>query len=667
MSSQKVLLLNVSNMEEFPVFPYAFIQVPAVARKAGIEVICKDLLGIPIEEWKQIILDLIDRHNPTMILITLRNTDSLSSNDYKQGGPSVGGRSAYFPIERTKELITIIRKISDLKITVGGFGFSLLQNDLMHYLRPDFGVFGGPNAFFAHFEDIMAGNLRMVANLLFFQGDHLILNPRIFYPPFAETEYTPKVIKEMMEFYASFPSPGFEGAPVEIIRGCNQSCVFCAEPHSVGTKVRYRDHSTVMRDIEILVDNGITQIYMISSELNSEGNEFILELADNIWSFNERQTEDRRIAWFGANYLLKFDTSEYKRLYKSGFTGGWFDITALDDENAKAMRTPYKNERLLAHVKTYVECKRKQVHLPRVQKALGSETIGHVDDVIKKNEPITWTMFLGNPATTIETIRNTLQVANREGLPSLFDECGINDNIRVFDYEDLTESTLAVTYSVSFDLKRTNYRQVLPSFAYPPALLQDFSEEEISEMFKHVKETYLSKKYQKTRNWCSFVNQRTTAAFILYWMREISNTNRMQVPPHLEQLPGLLTTSALQELFSKRQKEGEKQSDENLSELVVDFLVLMCLKEFPDFFESLRLPRTTEELYLTTSYDLAVAVFGKWYTEKDFINELTVLTRSVLPVWKRDLIQFCAQAILYRFNILIRHKYRQLFISEEIT
>lgn len=39
-------------------------------------------------------------------------------------------------------------------------------------------------------------------------------------------------------------------------------------------------------------------------------------------------------------------------------------------------------------------------------------------------------------------------------------------------------------------------------------------------------------------------------------------------------------------------------------------------------------------------------------------------TLSVMPDWKRDLFRFCAQAILSRFNILIKPRYRQLFISD---
>jgi len=221
-------------------------------------------------------------------------------------------------------------------------------------------VFGDPDIFFKHFEDILAGNLKDVPNLLYFQDDQLISNARVFYPPLAKTEYTQQVIEEMMAFYDAFPSPGFQGAPVEVMRGCRYSCVFCSEPFAKGRKVRYRDLSAVMGDIEILVDHGITRLYIVSSELNPEGNAFALELADRIYAFNQQQPDDQKVTWFGANYLLNFSLQEFERLYKSGFTGGWFDITALDDENACAMQTPYRNKHLLTYLKTYAHLRRKQ-------------------------------------------------------------------------------------------------------------------------------------------------------------------------------------------------------------------------------------------------------------------------------------------------------------------
>jgi hypothetical protein len=665
MCSQKALLLNASNMDAFPVYPYAFIQVPAVARQAGIEVVSKDFLGIPRERWEQTVQALIERHNPTMVLITLRNTDSVVSRDYERHGSSEGGRRAYFPIERTRELIAAIRAVSDLKITVGGFGFSLLPNELMRYLRPDFGVVGEPDAFLAHVEDIQAGNLGEVANLLFFQGDQLISNPRILYPPLADAEYTPQIIEEMMAFYDSFPSPGFEGAPVEVIRGCNHSCVFCSEPHVKGKQLRYRDLSAVMGDIEMLVDHGITRLHMISSELNPEGNAFALQLADRIRSFNERQPGDRRVTWNGANYLLDFSLDECERLYKSGFTGGWFDITALDDGNARAMRTPYRNKSLLTHLKTWAQFERSQSDRPPAQGAsqlTGPDGQGSAPD--RANE---WTLFLGNPATTTQTIRNTLRVANREGLAQLFDSCHINTNIRVFDYEKPDKATLAVTYSVRVDLERTGYQQILPSFAYPPALLEDFgSEGEIEQLFKHIAETYLSTRYQKSRDWLGFVRQETSAASIASWIGELPDTKGVHLPVHIGPTAKGKPSTALRRLFSEEPQDEERRIYENLARQVVDSLLAPCLETFPDLFGSFGLPTTMDGLARTTPYELAAAILDRWYTEKEILDTLTERPGSTLSESMQNLIRFCVRALLYRFNILINPKYRGLFVEESL-
>jgi hypothetical protein len=214
----------------------------------------------------------------------------------------------------------------------------------------------------------------------------------------------------------------------------------------------------------------VTDIYMIISELNPEGNAFILHLADMIRTFNAQQPTGRKVSWFGANYLLTFNRDDYQRLFASGFTGGWFDITALDDENARAMRTPYRNETLADRLQSYAQIERAEA------KALvrGRE----------ENHKVRWTMFLGNPATTMETIRRTLAVANDAGLDTSFDSAYIVRPIRVFDYEKLSSDTLAVTFSVNDQLQRVSYQQILPSFAYPPALLNHLgSEEAIEKMF----------------------------------------------------------------------------------------------------------------------------------------------------------------------------------------
>jgi len=332
---------------------------------------------------------------------------------------------------------------------------------LMDYLKPDYGVAAGPDEFFLHFEDILHGKLADVSNLLYFQDGNLKANPVRFFPPFDKPEYTTEVIEQMLAFNQEFPSQGLQGAPVEISRGCCHKCVFCSEPFGKGPEVRYRKISTIMADIRMLVEHGIRNIYMISSELNPEGNEFVLKLADEIHAFNQSQPEDDKVTWFGANYLLKFSYEEHLRLNRSGFTGGWFDITALDDKNARAMKTPYRNAQLLDDLKSFSRAE-------RIRQAEHEQNIPSPEDA-----KLRWTMFMGNPATTIETVHKTLEIANREGFAREFSNCSLFTVMRVFDYENLDDSALEVTFSITPELEETTYNQLLPhrySDAESPAI-----------------------------------------------------------------------------------------------------------------------------------------------------------------------------------------------------
>jgi hypothetical protein len=615
MHKHRVLLLNAANMESFPVYPYAFVQVPAVARRANIEVVCQDLLAIPAAEWPGTIKRLQEQHEPAMFLITLRNTDSMNYVDYQPEGLGKDAGKAYFPIEETKRLIDTIRALSDKPITVGGFGFSILAKELMSLLRPDFGVVGGADEFFLHFQDIIQGDYRQVANLLYFIGDEVVANERIYFPPSPEIEYTPQGIKEMMAFYDRFPEPGFKGAPLEIMRGCNHACVFCCEPFVAGRKVQYRELETIMGEIELLVENGITEMYMISSELNPEGNDFVLQLAERIEAFNEQQPATRQVTWFGANYLLKFDYDDHRRLYASGFTGGWFDITGLDDRNARAMRTPYRNDTLLSHLKDYLQYQREEV-----------DHSAAIASGVREDEAVRWTMFLGNPASTMETVRETIARANHEGLATSFDRCYIVRPIRVFDYEEPSGETLEVTFSINNRLQHVAYQQSMPSFAYPAALLKHLgSEAAIESMFDHIGETYLSRHYEETRDWPAFLE---------------------------EQAPELLAGHS--------PGMGERPSPEQAKERIDGFL-REFLRNYRAELAAAGLPSTWAGLEQLTPYTMAAALYGRWDSESAVREALCEQMRIGPDDERQQLVDFFVKTILYRFGVQMIPEYRALF------
>jgi hypothetical protein len=664
MCNHTALLLNPSNMESFPIYPYAFIQVPAVARRAGVEVFCKDLLGIPEADWSDTVRHLIEQHTPEMILITLRNTDSLDIEDYVQFDFNQQEPSAYFPIERTRALIAAIREVSALKVAVGGFGFSVMPELLMHHLRPDYGIFGGGQDFFDQFDDLKQWDPTQTANLLYFQDDHLVTNPRKFYPPLAVGEYTPRVIEEMMALYEAFPTPGFDGAPVEIMRGCPHKCLFCAEPHVTGSTVHYRPLEAVMADIGILVDSGINEIYMISSELNPQGSEFILQLADRIQAFNAGQPQDGKVSWYGANYLLGFSEEEYDRLYASGFTGGWFDLTALDDGNGRAMRTPYRNARLLPDLKIHARACRKHLGLPPAEgsSACSPENSEQGEKIVK------WNFFFGNPATTVDTIRDTIRIANQEGLPQLFNRCSINTNMRVFDYSQPTSETLAVTFSINPDLERTAYQPLYPSFAYPLGVYEIFiSDALIEAMFEYLAETFLSTQYQETRDWLVFVRENTSLEAVEDWIEALSAHRIVDLQ---EPLAGSKTrggTTAWKALFSSEPLDWEAGSSERLAQQLVEALLSAFFEAFPSLLEQLGLPGTSDQMVNTTPYQLAVQVYTRWSTEEQLFDGLGMLSSELMSDPLQECTRYCVQVILHRFNLQIRPEYRVLFVDSGET
>jgi hypothetical protein len=60
---------------------------------------------------------------------------------------------------------------------------------------------------------------------------------------------------------------------------------------------------------------------------------------------------------------------------------------------------------------------------------------------------------------------------------------------------------------------------------------------------------------------------------------------------------------------------------------------------------------------------LAVAIFNRWRTEEELVDEMTTQSNLVMNESTRDFIRFCIRAILYTFNVQIKPKYRDLFIA----
>lgn len=123
-----LLLLNCSNLPEWPIFPYAFVQVSALARRRGLHVERFDFLGLAPEARARHLRRLIERHRPRMIGLTIRQCDTQVDGDYLDPG------KAFFPIEDSRDVIRWCRDLTDARVILGGFGFTSNAIQLFDYL-----------------------------------------------------------------------------------------------------------------------------------------------------------------------------------------------------------------------------------------------------------------------------------------------------------------------------------------------------------------------------------------------------------------------------------------------------------------------------------------------------------------------------------------------------
>lgn len=462
-----ILLLNVSNYPLNPVFPYAFVQVSAVARKYGLSSKRIDFHTIPQKRWKKQISDAIDQYRPRMIGITLRQMDSLLEDQYIVEGKK------FLPARDTRILIEQIRECSHLPIVIGGFGFSAYAKDLIGYLNPDFGVVGEPDHFFENFEHVIKRErLSEIHNLVHRESgeEKYVFNQRVFYSPLQETEYDDEVAADLLKFYEGKKATREICAPVEILRGCPMRCYFCAEPDVKGFKLNKRNLAVALQDVEFLANKkGIRTFWFVASELNVAGPQLALEIAEGMLDLM-RKTKIDDLKWYG--YLLPkiADPAVIETLVRSGHVWSWNEVQSLDEKNLKDAKVPYKVDEALQFFKLVSD-----EHMRRT----GEKTqLG---------------FFLGNAFSSPEVVVNTLMVIEKNGLAGKIGHAETVNGTRIIPSRLDRFPKGRITRYPAGDHRISRTSLLRPTFFLPSALgdaLGDFVE--VMRFFSYVSGTFIS-------------------------------------------------------------------------------------------------------------------------------------------------------------------------------
>lgn len=624
-----MLLVNASNYPGLPVYPYAFIQVSAIAARHGLTIRRLDLLGHDRGDWPDLIGAEVARSRPRSIGLHLRQADSLFVSDYAelsdQSTPTATPASTarrYFPVHDIAHVAEIIRTMTDAPIFVGGFGFTTHARAALERIAPDFGVVGEPDQIFEHFDRVLErAGLDGVANLAFRSGGGYRINPRVHFGPADHPEYTEDLLAELVAFYGEDALRDADGpyVPVEVMRGCPHRCYFCSEPMVKGRRHRTRDLDAVMADVRFLADRGIGRVWLVCSEINIGGNGLLFEMARRMRELNEGRASP--VSW--CAYLLpnpELTERQIRGLLESHFVPGWNQFMSYADHNLKASRVPYRSRHAVASQLAWA----REAELFDRRRGIPAR-------------PRTLEMFLGNSYADAETIATTLARAADAGIPDHFDNARVTWATRVFD---LGEGPIGEpgdhVFSISPDGVLPRVDLLHPTFSHPQRIIAALGGVEAAgEFFSYVENTFLSSAARSRLDWCAFLADATDLTTVEGWCGELARAAAdpaiggaglsAQAAAVLRVLGGPVGGGAmLRRIF---EPAGQRSAALRLvAGMLVEVLVRMRASEVAQVFDLLGLPTYWDDGVRIPAYEVGRTLTARYRSADELLRDVTDLT-----------------------------------------
>ncbi len=228
----------------YPVFPLGMGMVTAALKNNGHQVTQFDFL----QNGKSLdaLGEAIRVASPGVIGLSIRNVDNVN----------LVSQERY--VETVESIVKTVHAQSDALVVLGGSGFSVLPEPLLHQTGADYGIAGeGEKAFVEFIAALEAGE--EIASRVVYAGKDLTDRkiPSTYYDP------------EMLLFYQE------KGCvtSMQTKRGCTKACVYCSYPVLEGRKIRACNPERIVDDLLDLQQNmQAEQIFFVDSVFNdSEG------------------------------------------------------------------------------------------------------------------------------------------------------------------------------------------------------------------------------------------------------------------------------------------------------------------------------------------------------------------------------------------------------------
>jgi lipid biosynthesis B12-binding/radical SAM protein len=299
----KILLISANiTLSPYPIYPLGVSMVAAALAKSGHTVRQADFLvrnssleaiGTEVEQFK-----------PDLIGISIRNIDNVNLLNEQ------------YYIQNVRNIVTAIREFTDVKVLLGGAGFSLIPDLILQETGADYGIIGE--------GELLAVEFANNAEQGVYPRERLI-GPASLLP--GGSIKSALYDKHLLEFYLHSGNI----ASIQTKRGCAYTCVYCTYPLLEGTELRRRDAREVVDDIELLRDKHKTKyIFFVDSVFNDDQGAY-LEVVD------EMVRRDISIPWTGFIKPGGLTDEIVERMKMTGFAAAEVGADAACDRTLRGM------------------------------------------------------------------------------------------------------------------------------------------------------------------------------------------------------------------------------------------------------------------------------------------------------------------------------------------
>jgi radical SAM superfamily enzyme YgiQ (UPF0313 family) len=314
---KRVLLVNPNEMKP-PVAPIGLDYIASALTLAGFKV---DLIDLCFSSsFKEALDAYFKGYDPLVIGVTVRNTDDCYY------------LSQDFIVPRIKEIVDYIKGKTHRPIILGGVGFSVMPEPILAYIGAELGIWGdGERPLSALATRLAAGeDYYAIPGLIFRKDGKYHSNP----PDLPDLLASPLPRRETVDNHRYFREGGMGG--VETKRGCEQRCIYCADPLAKGRRYRLRPPTVVVDEIEALLAQGVDNLHLCDSEFNLPYHHAV-EICKEII----RCGLGERIAWYAYLSPIPFTEELGRLMLQAGCKGINFGVDHGADRMLKNLERPF--------------------------------------------------------------------------------------------------------------------------------------------------------------------------------------------------------------------------------------------------------------------------------------------------------------------------------------